>query len=91
MNSQSNSVLENESLTKSSEAGNKQDQLYNMQGNEYLQTTTNNDGRHIPWDDDPWADNLFQNIEYDEVCFYYCNCCLYILPALRQKKRRYKS
>ena len=26
-------------------------------------------GTHETWDDDPWAQNMFENIELDEVCF----------------------
>ena len=42
-----------------------------MQENEYLQATPSSSGRHITWDDDPWAENLFENMEDDEVYFSY--------------------
>ena len=43
-----------------------------MQENENLQATASSSGRHMTWDDDPWAENLFENMELDEVCL--CTC-----------------
>ena len=35
--------------------------------NDYLQASPGKSGQHITWDDDPWAENLFRDIELDEV------------------------
>ena len=43
-----------------------------MQGNEFSQATSGTSERHITWDDDPWAENLFEKMELDEVCL--CTC-----------------
>jgi len=40
-----------------------------MQESENFLQVGSGSGPHDTWDDDPWAENLFQNLEFDEVYF----------------------
>ena len=57
-----------------------------MQGNEFLQATPGTSERHITWDDDPWAENLFENMELDEVCL--CTCFVQKVTAKTKNSRK---